>query len=681
MCIFNKVFFIFAKDINKVGSKSTKPAIEDYYQPPCLHCTRNLSRTRSGVKHGNMSRLLLSAFLYSLIYTAHCAEFVFPQNDSCIKVDMTATFNLSMTGSTQTDVFSLTDAAVMDSTSNCTGTTHVLVIDLGHADQLKLTFSENEANEVTLDMEYTFNVTARFPDSQDNGTVVLTTESVPLGLSNTSYLCKADLPFTFTDKDKTANMEMVLSESHIQAFNFNGNFSEESECENDKPTTPKPTTPKPTTPKPTTPKPTTPKPTTSKPPSANHYVFDDCIIMNAAITLDVNYTKTDGSEDMVQLTVPAEPSTNVTGTCNANTSHAAMILSFSEGDAKRMVTFEFVVVKDEVFLENVTVMVDLDNTTFPDAKESSMKMDNEVHLHLSHADAAFKCDSEDIDVKTVHVLTTNLEVQAFNLVNSTFSGTVEDCNEGNKTTPAPTTTPKPATTTPMPPPTTTPLPKPPVENYMVSEDGVNCIVLKARLQYDVTYITTDKDKAKTVKINVLNDTEVSGSCNYSKSVQELTIKDKDWEMSFFFHSTGKGLQVTADNTKFYLGNVSFSYTLNDDLFPNAKQKGANFTASKDNMDKSTFEANEGGSYKCNTDRKVDIGGNVTLHITDFQYRAFGKDNSTSVGGNGVTECTDDSKTNSIVPIAVGAALAALVVIVLIAYLIGRRRRNKGYESV
>lgn len=48
---------------------------------------------------------------------------------------------------------------------------------------------------------------------------------------------------------------------------------------------------------------------------------------------------------------------------------------------------------------------------------------------------------------------------------------------------------------------------------------------------------------------------------------------------------------------------------------------------------------------------------------------------------GVTECPKDNDTNSIVPIAVGAALAALVVIVLIAYLIGRRRRNKGYESV
>ena len=48
----------------------------------------------------------------------------------------------------------------------------------------------------------------------------------------------------------------------------------------------------------------------------------------------------------------------------------------------------------------------------------------------------------------------------------------------------------------------------------------------------------------------------------------------------------------------------------------------------------------------------------------------------------VTECPSDDDSNSIVPIAVGAALAGLVVIVLIAYLIGRRRsRRQGYESV
>lgn len=39
------------------------------------------------------------------------------------------------------------------------------------------------------------------------------------------------------------------------------------------------------------------------------------------------------------------------------------------------------------------------------------------------------------------------------------------------------------------------------------------------------------------------------------------------------------------------------------------------------------------------------------------------------------------KNNDIVPIAVGCALAGLVLIVLIAYIIGRRKSHRGYEKV
>ena len=59
---------------------------------------------------------------------------------------------------------------------------------------------------------------------------------------------------------------------------------------------------------------------------------------------------------------------------------------------------------------------------------------------------------------------------------------------------------------------------------------------------------------------------------------------------------------------------------------------------------------------------------------------------------GVTECKQDStrttartpttkKPSDVIPIAVGCALAGLVLIVLIAYVIGRRKSHSGYEKV
>ena len=46
-------------------------------------------------------------------------------------------------------------------------------------------------------------------------------------------------------------------------------------------------------------------------------------------------------------------------------------------------------------------------------------------------------------------------------------------------------------------------------------------------------------------------------------------------------------------------------------------------------------------------------------------------------------CSADHRaTSDVVPIAVGVALASLVVIILIAYIVGRRRaRQRGYQSV
>lgn len=52
-------------------------------------------------------------------------------------------------------------------------------------------------------------------------------------------------------------------------------------------------------------------------------------------------------------------------------------------------------------------------------------------------------------------------------------------------------------------------------------------------------------------------------------------------------------------------------------------------------------------------------------------------------GTDLTTCPgDDTDVNDMIPIAVGAALLALVAIVLVAYFVGRRRsRRLAYQSV
>jgi heme/copper-type cytochrome/quinol oxidase subunit 1 len=73
-------------------------------------------------------------------------------------------------------------------------------------------------------------------------------------------------------------------------------------------------------------------------------------------------------------------------------------------------------------------------------------------------------------------------------------------------------------------------------------------------------------------------------------------------------------------------------------------------------------------------------GGTTLIFEKMRFEPFMKAGSNGVYGR-VERCGADEAQNNVVPIAVGAALAALVIIVLILYLIGRRKHQEGYQTV
>lgn len=73
-------------------------------------------------------------------------------------------------------------------------------------------------------------------------------------------------------------------------------------------------------------------------------------------------------------------------------------------------------------------------------------------------------------------------------------------------------------------------------------------------------------------------------------------------------------------------------------------------------------------------------GNTTVIGQKVQFDAFRTNSTAPPGFRTPMDC--DYMPNDIVPIAVGITLALLVIFILIAYLVGRRRhRQRGYESV
>eukprot|EP00731_Ephydatia_muelleri_P030300 Em0021g823a len=103
-------------------------------------------------------------------------------------------------------------------------------------------------------------------------------------------------------------------------------------------------------------------------------------------------------------------------------------------------------------------------------------------------------------------------------------------------------------------------------------------------------------------------------------------------------------------------------------------------------DTTLFTRKLGQSYQCDSGQSVVLDGTV-LTVANWKVQAF---NFSSQGSfDSSLHCSlDPGHTINTVPIAVGAALAGLVIVTLVAYLVGRFKRRSvlsitsgGYEPI
>uniref|UniRef100_L7M954 Lysosome-associated membrane glycoprotein 5 n=1 Tax=Rhipicephalus pulchellus TaxID=72859 RepID=L7M954_RHIPC len=214
-----------------------------------------------------------------------------------------------------------------------------------------------------------------------------------------------------------------------------------------------------------------------------------------------------------------------------------------------------------------------------------------------------------------------------------------------------------------------------VNSYNVTVPGTNhtCILVEAAMQVKVVYTTKDGQVKETI-LPLDNETVVDparSSCSSPHGEQTLVL--------LFGHNNSLSL-VFAKNGTVYLHTILVDVFFNAELFPGAVKPEEHLTVSNDTF--MMFSVPEDRSYHCKVDQPVYIGANVTVDVLSVQLQAFRNATSQAAGQFGAAvECSAGDISN-IVPIAVGSALAALVIIVLIAYLIGRSKsRQKGYQSV
>lgn len=219
--------------------------------------------------------------------------------------------------------------------------------------------------------------------------------------------------------------------------------------------------------------------------------------------------------------------------------------------------------------------------------------------------------------------------------------------------------------TPVPPQTTTPPHKGPtipaqgVYNVK-NENGTVCLKANMGLQINITFTSASLNTTTQAVVNINpNETSSSGSCDKESATLILNSGQKT-ELTFtFFLNTTSG--------KYHLNGVSISAT-----WPDMKER---FSAHNDSLD--YLSGRLGFSYMCRSEQILEVSHDFSLNTYLLHVQPFGL---TGDKFGSALECLLDED-DLVIPIVVGAALAGLVLVVLLAYLIGRKRNHAGYQTI
>uniref|UniRef100_A0A3P8UFZ2 Lysosome-associated membrane glycoprotein 1 n=1 Tax=Cynoglossus semilaevis TaxID=244447 RepID=A0A3P8UFZ2_CYNSE len=174
-----------------------------------------------------------------------------------------------------------------------------------------------------------------------------------------------------------------------------------------------------------------------------------------------------------------------------------------------------------------------------------------------------------------------------------------------------------------------------------------CLLAQMGLQFNISYLSKSHNEVMlTLRINLDPSlTNSSGSCDANRATLVLT-QDQRTILNFTFS--------LVDPSKYHLSGLALSANWSD-------------------MTSNTL----GLSYMCNAEQTLVVDANFSLNTFKLQIQPF---QVTTEQFATAEECQMDQD-QMLIPIIVGAALAGLVLIVLIAYLIGRKRSQAGYQTI
>lgn len=379
-----------------------------------------------------------------------------------------------------------------------------------------------------------------------------------------------------------------------------------------------------------------------------------CIKGELNASFSISYNTTNGTSVSV-FALPASASVSDRSSCGSAAVPPELALVFGDTHTH---TLSLLFSRDQRLyrVSNISLQYNLsDGDIFPQSSSAGVQsvMASVSELMSARLNSTYRCvSSSSISLSAaVNLTLSGVQMEAY-MSSANLSADESVCSADQPST---TVAPPPSTTT-------SPPPIPPVPergNYSVTDgNGTVCVLALMGLQLNITHTTTQNQSVSELMNLQPNQTTVSGSCGVTESSLRLSDETTNLTFSFTMNSTTQ---------KYYLSAVSVSA-----LWPDMSVV---FEAGNTSL--SALQCSVGRSYVCSAQQMLSVTPVFSINTFRLQLQPF---NITANRFSTAEECRVDQE-NMLIPIIVGAALAGLVLIVLVAYLIGRKRTHAGYQTI
>lgn len=379
-----------------------------------------------------------------------------------------------------------------------------------------------------------------------------------------------------------------------------------------------------------------------------------CIKGELNASFSISYNTTNGTSVSV-FALPASASVSDRSSCGSAAVPPELALVFGDTHTH---TLSLLFSRDQRLyrVSNISLQYNLsDGDIFPQSSSAGVQsvMASVSELMSARLNSTYRCvSSSSISLSAaVNLTLSGVHMEAY-MSSANLSADESVCSADQPST---TVAPPPSTTT-------SPPPIPPVPergNYSVTDgNGTVCVLALMGLQLNITHTTTQNQSVSELMNLQPNQTTVSGSCGVTESSLRLSDETTNLTFSFTMNSTTQ---------KYYLSAVSVSV-----LWPDMSVV---FEAGNTSL--SALQCSVGRSYVCSAQQMLSVTPVFSINTFRLQLQPF---NITANRFSTAEECRVDQE-NMLIPIIVGAALAGLVLIVLVAYLIGRKRTHAGYQTI